>query len=59
MSAYQDGRNDAYNHEYDPPGDSLLETFSNETGRFYDHQRAEYEQGRGDMKNEMEHGHRK
>jgi hypothetical protein len=51
---YNQGREDAAKGEHNPPGDSLGETLSSETHRFYEHKRDDYERGQDDWKNENE-----
>jgi hypothetical protein len=55
-STYQDGRDDASNGEYNPPGNTLAETLDHSTNEFYEGQREEYREGYHDRENEIEHG---
>jgi hypothetical protein len=42
---FERGREDAHHGEHNPPGDSLGETLSSETNRFYEGKRDDYEAG--------------
>jgi hypothetical protein len=55
QDTYERGRDDARDGEYNPPGDTLGETLSSETNRYYEHKRDDYQRGYDDMKNEIEH----
>ena len=53
------GREDALKGENNPPGDTLGETLSSETNRFYEHKRDDYEEGQRQGREILEHGGQK
>lgn len=57
-SDYQQGRDDAYNGDYDPPESLIGETLDRSIYNDYHSRREDYRDGYNDRKNEIKHGRR-